>query len=804
MKVSLSWLQDYVTVEMGIDALADALTMAGLEVEAVEERFAYLDTVVVGRIVSVAPHPNADRLKLCAVAAGESEVQVVCGAPNAAEGLLAPLAMPGSELPSGTIVEESTLRGQRSAGMLCSELELGLGGDGSILMVLDADLEPGTPLNTALGLSDTVFEIGLTPNRPDCLSIMGVAREIAALNGGEISRPEIRLPETSDDIHKHTSVVIEDPDHCPRYTARLMDGLKVGPSPFWLQDRLLSIGLRPINNLVDVTNYVMMETGQPLHAFDFDHLAENRIVVHTAHQGESFVTLDGKERKLEDDMLMICDGQGSVAVGGVMGGMNSEIENTTQRVLLESAYFNPISTRKTAKRLGLNTDASYRFERGVDPRGTLYALDRAAQLITELGQGRLFGGTIDECYDLPQAPTLDLSIPATNRLLGLDLNAKTIGGYLSSVGFELEPVDDDHIRVRTPSYRVDVSRPEDLMEEVARCHGYNNIPVTFPAMPANRPPVAKALDQRQRIRHIIQGLGFSEAVNYSFIHAESPDRLRLAEDDERRRQVPILNPLSEDQSVMRTSLIPGMLETIGRNISRQSKTLKLFEIGKVFLGNNDSQLPNEEEILAGCWTGNRRPAGWNSKAEPCDFFDLKGVLEGLLDGLKVRKLQFDPMPADMCRYTTAGASALIISNDAVLGTMGEVHPQVLEAYNIKQAVYVFEIRMRPLSDAIPDSIEAQLLPRFPSISRDATLIVDQEVEGGRILDAVRQIEEPLVEDVQLFDLFQGQPIPEGRKSISLRLTYRSSETTLEDDAVNRLHKRITERLVAGFKADLPV
>ncbi len=373
MKVSISWLRTYIDIQMEIDQLAHALTMAGLEVDAVYDRYAFLDSVLAGRITAVAPHPNADKLKICQVKAGRQTYGVVCGAPNAAEGMLAPLALPGTELADGTILSAGTIRGEKSAGMLCSEKELGLGEDASGLMALDGRLEPGTQLNKALSLSDMVLDIDLTPNRPDCLSIIGIAREVAAIQGNAIKLPASELPKGTEDINRFTSVTIEDPDHCPRYAARLITGIEVKPSPFWLQDRLLSVGLRPINNLVDVTNFVMMETGQPLHAFDFDQLAEQRIVVRTAKESEKFTTLDEKERVMSAQTLMICDGEKPVAIGGVMGGMNSEIEPQTTRVLIEGAYFNPISVRKTAKHLGLNTDASHRFERGVDPQNTLNA-----------------------------------------------------------------------------------------------------------------------------------------------------------------------------------------------------------------------------------------------------------------------------------------------------------------------------------------------------------------------------------------------------------------------------------------------
>ena len=803
MRVSLSWLKDYVDITLPAGELAHRLTMAGLEVETVEDRFDYLDKVVVGRITAVAPHPNADKLTVCRVDTGGQSYSVVCGAPNAAEGLVAPLALPGCELIDGVQIGESTIRGQVSHGMLCSAGELGLDTDRSGLMGLDAALKPGTPLNRALNLSDPVFEIGLTPNRPDCLSILGIAREIAAFAGIFIRKPEIELPETSGDIATQTSVTIEAPEHCPRYAARLLSGITVAPSPFWLQDRLRSVGLRPINNLVDITNFVMMETGQPLHAFDFDNLEENRIVVSTASEGEAFTTLDGKERRMQGDMLMICDGRKPVGIAGVMGGLNSEIEDGTTRVLLESAYFDPISIRRTAKRLGLNTDASHRFERGVDPHGTLYALDRAARLMAEMGGGQMIGGTIDESYELPAPCRLDLSVAATNRLLGTGLDAGQIGNYLRSIEFEVTEKGGDTLQVQAPSFRVDVSRPQDLMEEVARCHGYDNIPVSHPAIPSTGSKLTRLQTQRRRIRSRMTGLGFAESVNYSFIHPASADRLQLPMDDERRRAVTILNPLTEDQAVMRTSLLPGLLEAAQRNIARQARTLKLYEIGKTFLGAEEDQLPRELEIMAGLWTGERTASGWFAKSEPCDFYDLKGTLEALLLSLNVSTAQYSSMPDADCHYTRPGATARILVNGAQIGLVGELHPKVCAAYDLKQPVFIFEIELDQLLLHVPDAIQAQPVPRFPATSRDVTLIIEKQLETQAILDDIRQLREPLVEQVKLFDLFEGRPIPQGRKSVSLRITYRSQETTLEDDAVNQLHKRITDGLVATFKADLP-
>jgi phenylalanyl-tRNA synthetase beta chain len=803
MKVSLSWLRSYVDIRMDVEALANMLTMAGLEVDAVYDRYEFLNTVLVGEITSITPHPKADKLKLCQVQAGRKSYQVVCGAPNAGAGMAAPLALPGTELIDGTLLTEGTIRGQKSQGMLCSEAELGLGTDSSGLMELDRSLASGTPLNKALDLSDAVLEIDLTPNRPDCLSILGVAREIAGYQGQPIKRAELHLPPTEGTIEDYTSVTIEAPDHCPRYTARLIENLAVRPSPFWLQERLLSVGLRPINNLVDVTNFVMMETGQPLHAFDFDQLAGHRIIVRTAEAGEAFTTLDEKPRIMNEETLMICDGEKPVGIGGVMGGMNSEIQDGTTRVLLESAYFDPISIRKTAKRLGLNTDAAHRFERGVDPHGTLYALDRAAALMAELGDGRLIGDAIDVRQDLAQPQAIELNVDAANRLLGTDLTQQAMADLLSAIEFRVDSPDSRTLMVHPPSFRVDVSRPEDLMEEIARRHGYDNIPTTFPPIPAVSHESHPLLRQRQCIRNYLTGMGFSEAINYSFVHRESCDRLRMPDNDPRRKLVNILNPLTEDQAVMRTTLISGLLETMGRNLAHQSKTLKLFETGNVFIDQNTGGLPQETEMLAGLWTGDRYAAGWHTKAVPCDFYDLKGVIENLLAGLKTPEAHFSRLEASQCDVTQPGASARIDIDGTGIGMMGQVHRNVLQAYNLKQTAFIFELDLGQLIDCIPDVVQARSLPKYPSTARDTTLIVDKSTEAHMLLAAIRAMDQDLVEAVRLFDVFEGDPIAQNRKSISLRIVYRSATQTLEDDQVNRLHKKITDRLIKQFKADLP-
>ena len=578
MRVSLSWLKEYVSIELDIDRLVKALTMIGLEVDSVSDRYSYLNRVVVGCVRNITPHRQADSLKLCEVDIGSQTLSVVCGAPNVKNELKVAVALPGTVLPDGTVLQKSVIRGSASEGMLCSEMELGLGVVSSGIMELQTQLPLGQPLPQALVLDDTVIEIDLTPNRADCLSLIGIAREIASIQKTTLNYPEIRLTDSGNAIADMTSVTIEAPDFCPRYAARLLTGMKVGPSPFWLQDRLLSVGLRPINNIVDVTNFVMMEFGQPLHAFDYDRLAGHRIVVRTAKKGESFTTLDEKERKLSEDMLMICDAEKAVAIGGVMGGLNSEIEPSTHRVLIESAYFNPISIRKTAKQLGMITEASYRFERGVDPQGTVSALDRAARLMADVSGATIVDGLIDAHPKPVESPVIRLGVKETNRLLGTRFSVEDIEAMLESIGFKTETESSDYLTVATPSFRVDVSRPEDLMEEVARLSGYDNIPLTYPAVPVKGRPPLKSLTMRNRIKQIMSGYGFHEIITYSFISAGACDRLGLKPDDIRRRLVPILNPLSEEQSVMRSSLVPGLLETMRHCIDRHENNLRLFEI----------------------------------------------------------------------------------------------------------------------------------------------------------------------------------------------------------------------------------
>jgi phenylalanyl-tRNA synthetase beta chain len=803
MKVSLSWLKEYVRIESDIHDLASALTMAGLEVESVSNAYDYLEKVVVGRIIGIKPHPNATKLKICRVDAGDRIVQIVCGAPNAKENQTAILALPGAVLPDGSRLAKCEIRGEISEGMLCSERELELGDDKSGIMVLSGDYKTGECITSAMNLSDYVLEIGLTPNRSDCLSIIGIARETAAIQKTGIKYPDVCKPDKKKEIIDYTSVKIEAPEHCPRYSAGIVMDITVAPSPFWLRKKLVSIGQRPINNIVDITNFVMLECGQPLHAFDFDLMEENRIVVRTALKGEKFTTLDKKERILDHDMLMICDGKKPVAIAGIMGGLNSEIVNTTKRVLIESAYFNPLSVRKTSKRLGLSTEASYRFERGVDPAGTVKALMRAATLMADIGKGKLIKGVIDEHPLTQKAKSISLSINATNRTLGTKISKKTIKNLLESIEFKVKDGGADSLKVTPPSFRVDISRPEDLMEETARLYGYDRIPVSLPLMQSETALPLKTLSLREKIRNIMTGLSYSEAINYSFISRSSSDMLCLSPDDLKRKMVPVLNPLTEDQSVMRTSLVPGLLDTMRRNLSQQTRTLKIFETGKIFINNGNESLPEEIEMVAGLITGGRHRQTWYEKETECDFYDIKGAVEALTAGLNMENIRFTKRPVELCRYTRYGYSANIIAENETIGLIGEVHPEVIHNFDLKQKAFIFEIDCKAILSLSDREKKAGQLPKFPASTRDITIITDRNTEAMSILEKIKCTGEKLLENSYLFDIFEGASMPPGKRSISIRITYRSSEKTLEDGEVNDIHKTITDRLIKEFSASLP-
>jgi phenylalanyl-tRNA synthetase beta chain len=632
MQVSLKWLKDYVEADLSPEELAERLTMAGLEVDALRRIEPAFSGVVVARIVSLRAHPQADQLSICEVDAGETFLPVVCGAKNIRVGDKAPLARVGAVLPGGDVIRSARIRGEVSEGMLCSEEELGIGTDASGVMILPPDLAVGKDLGEALDLCDTVFDIGVTPNRSDCLSILGMAREVAAITGKELRYPSFKVKEGGEEIRQITSVSIEDDDLCPRYTARVVKDVRIGPSPFWMRRRLESVGLRSINNVVDVTNFVMMEMGQPLHAFDFRFLEEGRIVVRRSREGEIFVSLDEKERVLPADTLMICDGVKPIAIGGVMGGLNSEVKNDTETILLESAYFNPASIRRTSRRMGMSTDAAFRFERGIDPEGVTRALDRAAGLMAELSGGAVCGGVIDQYpRPVPVAKEIPLRLKRIREILGAAVEEAEVERILRSLEMKVEPAGEAVYHVTPPTCRVDIAREIDLIEEIARIHGYDRVPSTLPAVSVIAGEANGKKVVETRIREIMTGAGYNEVINYSFVSPDAVDQLGLAETDERRLLVRIRNPLTEEQSVMRTTLVQSLLLDAGKNAGAGRFDLKIFEMGRTFIRQGEGEQPREHNRAAFLIAGRRYEDRWHFQEMNADFYDLKGCVENILE-----------------------------------------------------------------------------------------------------------------------------------------------------------------------------
>lgn len=800
MKISLEWLRDYVDVALPPEALADRLTHAGFEVESLTGWKPLFKGVIVARLDSFRPHPRSEHLSVCSVHDGKAEYSIVCGAPNLKAGERVALALEGATLPDGQKIGKTSFQGILSEGMLCSEKELGLSEEGSGIMVLDPGLSVGIPLEKAFPAEDWILEINITPNRPDCLCVMGIAREVAALTGERFRHPEEKRLEGPTAAGSLTSVFIERIDLCPRYVAKLILGVKIGPSPFWMRRRLQAMGVRAINNIVDGTNYVMLEMGQPLHAFDFDRLEERRIVVKTADAGMTFTTLDGMARHMPKEALMICDGKKPVALAGIMGGLNSEVQDDTTNILLESAYFDPMGIRRTSKGLGLTTEASLRFERGIDPNGSLRAAERAAELMMNMGGGTIARGAVDAYPRKIDPARISLRIDRVNQVLGTSISDQEIRSHLQSLQLILQGDRPESFQVIVPTYRVDLSREIDLIEEIARLHGFYRIPVTLPSGRVS--PEKKSLIQKasERARSLLTSFGFWEVINYSFISAQVLKDIGIPPTDRKARALRIQNPLSEDQSVMRTTLIPGLLHTARHNTHRQNLDFKFFELGRIFFPTGEESLPEELETLSGLITGLREEEIWAKPKGECDFFDLKGVLEGLLDGLGISSITFPPDP--QIPFLHSGKSCRIEVRGEEMGIMGEVHPNVRYLFDLKQRVFLFELKFQELAERMTERRSFMPLPRYPAVTRDLALIVDDGIAAGKLLQTLWRANDGLIRDIRLFDLYRGNPIPPGKKSLAFRLIYLKEDRTLTDREVNEFHQKLVQLLVKEFHAIL--
>ncbi|MFU8857138.1 MAG: phenylalanine--tRNA ligase subunit beta [Deferrisomatales bacterium] len=798
MRISLNWLKAYVDVDLPPEEVARRLTLAGLEVSGVERLGEGIAEVVVAQILERNPHPNADRLSLCRVSDGRETHDIVCGAANMQAGDRVALARVGATLPGGVTIRKAKIRGQTSSGMLCSERELGLGDDHAGILILPPGAEVGRPLVEVLGLPDHVMEVELTPNRADCLSVVGVAREVAALAGAVLRVPTPVVPEEGPAVEDQTSVEIRDPDLCHRYAARVIRGVRLAPSPVWLRQRLRSAGVRAINNVVDVTNYVLLELGHPLHAFDLQRLEGERIVVQRARPGQRFTTLDGQERTLGEDSLVICDAEGAVALAGIMGGLNSEVQDDTVDLLLESAYFLPTNIRKTSKKLGLRTEASYRFERGTDVEGLRLALDRATELIVELAGGVVARGVWD-AYPTPHAARrVPLRYAKLAGVLGVEVPPGEAQARLESLGLAVVRRDSEGLEAEIPPFRVDLEREIDLIEEIARLRGYDAVPATLPTVPMTCEALPPRLVLAERTRDSLAALGLREAISLSFVDPEDDDRLGLPADSPLRRKVALANPLSRETAVLRTGLLGGLLRAAGLNARRQNRDVRLFEVGRTYHPIEGQTLPREVLGVAAVLTGRRWPLAWWADAEPVDFFDAKGLVEELLRSLGVSGARFEAAPDIPWLHPGRAARVLVGpgkgGEGTVFGWVGQIHPDRAEGYELPSPAVGFELDLEAAGRAAATPGHFPGLERFPAVERDVAVLVERSVRAQDVLDAVASVESPLVRSARLFDVFEGGRLPPGTLSLAVRVVYRSDERTLTEEEVAAVEAAILGRL----------
>lgn len=802
MLIAYKWLKDYVRFPFTPQELADRLTMVGLEVGGISTFQRGLDLCKICQIKEISPHPNADKLHLCLVDMGEKTLSIVCGAPNVKTGDKVPIALPGARLSNIGEIKETKIRGVLSAGMLCSEVELDMGHDRSGLMTLPEDAPVGENLSDYLNIADTVLDLDITPNRSDCLSHLGIAREVAAMTGQVASLPEIKFPEEGEPIENLMEIRILDPNLCFRYVARIVTGVTIGPSPTWLAARLESVGIRSINNVVDVTNFVLMETGQPLHAFDYDLLQGKKIIVRTANEKEGFKTLDDVDRALDPSMLMIADANHSVALAGIMGGLESEVSEKTRNVLIESAWFNPENVRRTSRKLGLSTEASQRFERGIDPEGVLTSADRATQMILRLAGGKAAQGAIDVYPHPVQKAPITLRTQRTNMIIGVPLSSKQIAAILEGLSFKLLTQTDEEMSFLPPSFRQDIFREEDLIEEVARFYGYDRIPVTIPG---GSIPMGEKLSINQYIesyvREILVGAGFCEVINFSFTKKHLFDMIRIGVNEDELEPVKIQNPLTEDHDSLRPSVVPGLIQNLGFNLSRQNLDLKIFEISTCFFHSKAKALyAIERKRLGIAMTGQSESQNWRINGRKIDIYDLKGILGLLLDGLDVDQYGFETVSVPWLDEET---SMQIMCQNRRLGLIGRLSSRIDEIFDLKRPAFVAELDLDYLIKlARPGQYNFQAIPKFPPVLRDLAITIDECITFKQVLDLIRKEGGRLLQDVSLFDVYVGQQIPKGKKSLAFSLTYRSEQKTLTDAEVNEVHQRIFQRLNSELNAEL--
>lgn len=809
MQVSIKWLKDYIDFTETPEQLADKLTMAGIPVENVVDPGEGLEKVVTGRIEKLEPHQNSDHLQICTMNVGLAEnIIIVTGAQNVAEGQVVPVAMVGAHLPNGMKISKGKLRGVASNGMLCSAQELKLDLEKlpeeqkTGIFILPSDTPVGIPAKDVLGLNDVVLEFELTANRADCFSVFGLVREIAAITGNKPHFPEIKVNEDDNTkLNDIFSVEIADPDLCSRFSTRMLKNVKIGPSPEWMQQRLEGAGIRSINNVVDVTNFVMIELGHPMHAYDYDKITGKKLIARRAIEGEELHTLDDTSRKAKGEMLVIADSEKAAGLAGIMGGFETEITDTTTTVVLESADFYGPCIRRTARACGLSSEASGRFERGVDSETTIKALDRAAQLLQEMGACTVCEGIVDVYPNPKQANYVTFTPEQINNHLGTNIAKDVMLNIITSVGFDVTKNENDEITVKVPSWRNDVTCMADISEEIARLHGFDKIKSTLPngvSMQGTQSAKQTFID---KVKASLSSQGLYETISFALTNEETFNKLNIPQDSPLRKAVPIMNPLSDEYPLVRTTLLSSIFDNLARNLARKNDDVALFEVGSVFFPKAlpVTELPDEVVKIAGAITGRRNAQGWNQTNDMVDFYDAKGIIEELLANLRVTRYTVE---AGTHYAMHPGKTALFKKGRDVIATVGEVHPAVLSAYGITKPVYIFELDATTVMKYMAKDLKYKALPKYPATSRDLAMLVDVDVNAADIEKAMTKAAGQNLTQITLFDVYTGKQVEEGKKSLAFSLTFQSNDKTLTDAEIDPAIEKIVAKLQKDFNANL--
>lgn len=809
MQVSIKWLKDYIDFTETPEQLADKLTMAGIPVENVVDPGEGLEKVVTGRIEKLEPHQNSDHLQICTMNVGLAEnIIIVTGAQNVAEGQVVPVAMVGAHLPNGMKISKGKLRGVASNGMLCSAQELKLDLEKlpeeqkTGIFILPSDTPVGIPAKDVLGLNDVVLEFELTANRADCFSVFGLVREIAAITGNKPHFPEIKVNEDDNTkLNDIFSVEIADPDLCSRFSTRMLKNVKIGPSPEWMQQRLEGAGIRSINNVVDVTNFVMIELGHPMHAYDYDKITGKKLIARRAIEGEELHTLDDTSRKAKGEMLVIADSEKAAGLAGIMGGFETEITDTTTTVVLESADFYGPCIRRTARACGLSSEASGRFERGVDSETTIKALDRAAQLLQEMGTCTVCEGIVDVYPNPKQANYVTFTPEQINNHLGTNIAKDVMLNIITSVGFDVTKDENDEITVKVPSWRNDVTCMADISEEIARLHGFDKIKSTLPngvSMQGTQSAKQTFID---KVKASLSSQGLYETISFALTNEETFNKLNIPQDSPLRKAVPIMNPLSDEYPLVRTTLLSSIFDNLARNLARKNDDVALFEVGSVFFPKAlpVTELPDEVVKIAGAITGRRNAQGWNQTNDMVDFYDAKGIIEELLANLRVTRYTVE---AGTHYAMHPGKTALFKKGRDVIATVGEVHPAVLSAYGITKPVYIFELDATTVMKYMAKDLKYKALPKYPATSRDLAMLVDVDVNAADIEKAMTKAAGQNLTQITLFDVYTGKQVEEGKKSLAFSLTFQSNDKTLTDAEIDPAIEKIVAKLQKDFNANL--